>query len=234
MRTQLCAAAFLVACVTAPVGAQEFRGDITLGYSTFWDDTRLNTLTGTGSYELGFGESASAQLDLRAYGFNWAGVEAGNVVLHGIYDLAPTMSAGVFVGYENFAGDRYDFYGLEFGQSLGTGGFEVYAARGEEGGVSGTVIGAEGSYPVNGMWDIGVKLDNADFGTALDVRRFGVKGSFALGSSTSLFAEVGSARMSVPGASVSEPFVGVGLNVRLGGGKATFGQRSLAGLVPGL
>lgn len=234
MKKQLFAAAVAAASVCAPVLAQEIKGDITLGYSAFWDDTSLNALSGTSSLEVGIGQRASAQLDFGMYGFGFSDSEAANLVLHGIFDVNAAASVGLFLGVEDFAGDRYDFYGLEYGQGFGAGSFEVYAARGEDAGISGTVIGAEGTFAVNDLWGVGVKLDNGEFDNTVEARRVGVKGIHALGQGTSLFAEVGSATISAGGASVSEPFVGVGLNFKFGSDKATFGQRSFSGLFPGL
>lgn len=234
MNKMIITTALAVAFSTGMATAQEFKGDITLGYSAFWNDTDFNTLSGTGSFEFGIADRMSVQLDLGLYGFGFAGVEGSNLVLHGIYDVNPQGSLGLFLGVDSAAGARDEFYGIEYGQAFGTGSVEVYAARGEEGGVNGTLIGAEGLFAVNDSFGIGVKLDNADYGGQLDARRIGVKGNYALGQGSSVFAEVGSARFDDGVTSLSEPFVGVGLSFDLGGGKATFGQRSQFALIPGL
>ncbi|WP_434617661.1 hypothetical protein [Tabrizicola sp. M-4] len=234
MKRQLFAAALGVAFFNGMATAQEFKGDITLGYSAFTSDTSLNTLSGTGSFEFGIGDRASVQLDLGIYGFGLIGVEGGNVVLHGIYDVHPQGSLGLFLGVDSAGGQSDDFYGIEYGQSFGAGSFEVYGARGKEAGVTGTIIGAEALFELNPTWGLGVKADNADYDGQLDATRIGVKGIHALGQGTTVFAEVGSARFDDGTNSISEPFVGVGLNFQLGGGKATFGQRSQFALIPGL
>lgn len=233
MKNIMITTAIAVAFSAGMATAQEFKGDINLGYSAFWDDTDFNTLSGTGSFEFGIADRASVQLDLGLYGFGFAGVEGANLVLHGIYDVHPQGSLGLFLGVDSAAGARDSFYGIEYGQAFGTGSVEAYIARGEEGGVDGTLIGAEGLFAVNDSFGIGVKLDNADYGGQLDARRIGVKGNYALGQGTSLFAEIGSAQIETRTARLSEPFVGVGMSFNLGAGKATFGQRSQFALLPG-
>lgn len=234
MKRQLLTAAVLAAFPTGMASAQDFKGDITLSYSAFWDDTDFNTLSGSGAFEFGIGDRASVQLDAGLYGYGFAGVEGTNLVLHGIFDVMPEASAGLFLGMDRTEGETVDFYGLEYGQSFGAGGFEVYAARGEEAGIEGTVVGLEGNFAVNDAFGVGIKVDNADFDGTDDVTRIGVKGSYALGKGTSVFGEVGSVRADVFGASVSEPFVGVGLTFNIGNDEATFGRRGLLNLLPGL
>jgi hypothetical protein len=233
MKNIMITTAFAVAFSAGIATAQEFKGDITLGYSAFWDDTEFNTLSGTGSFEFGIADRASVQVDLGLYGFGFTGVEGTNLVLHGIYDVNPQGSLGLFLGVDSAAGARDEFYGIEYGQAFGTGSVEVYAARGEEGGVNGTLIGAEGMFAVSDNFGIGVKLDNADYGGQLDARRIGVKGNYSVGQGSSVFAEIGTARIDDGTTSLSEPFVGVGLSFNLGEGKATFGQRSQFALIPG-
>lgn len=233
MEKQLLAAAFVVAASSGAF-AQDFKGDITLGYSAFWDDTSLNTLSGQTSLEFGIGDRASVQVDLGLYGFGLVGVEGGNATLHGIFDVTPASSMGLFLGVDALANARDEFVGIEYGQSFGAGSFEVYGARGKEAGVSGTMIGGEALFAVNDIWGVGVKADTADYGGVLDATRIGVKGNYALSQSTSLYAEVGTARLDNGATSVSSPYVGVGMSFNLGRDKATFGQRSQFALIPGL
>lgn len=235
MKQYIISAALAATISTGMATAQEFKGDITLGYSAFWDDTDFNTLSGTGSFEFGMGDRASVQVDLGLYGFGFANEEGTNLVLHGIYDVNPQGSVGLFLGVDSAAGVRDEFYGIEYGQSFGTGSFEVYAARGEDAGVSGTVIGAEGLFSVSDSFGIGVKLDNADYSGQFEARRIGVKGNYGLGQGSSVFAEIGTARIEDGTTTLlNEPFVGIGLSFNLGEGKATFGQRSQFALIPGL
>jgi hypothetical protein len=234
MKKHMISTALAVAFSSGIATAQEFKGDITLGYSAFWDNTDFNTLSGTGSFEFGVADRMSVQLDLGLYGFGFVGLEGTNLVLHGIYDVNQQGSLGLFLGVDSLNGFRDEFYGIEYGQAFGAGSVEGYIARGEDAGISGTVIGVEGLFAVNDSIGIGVKLDKADYGGALDARRIGVKGNYAVGQGTSVFAEIGSARYDDGATQLSEPFVGIGMSFNLGEGKATFGQRSQFALVPGL
>ena len=233
MKKQLLAAAVLVAAASG-ASAQDFKGDITLGYSAFWDDTSLNTLSGATSLEFGIGDRASVQVDLGLYGFGLVGLEGGNATVHGIFDVTSASSVGLFLGVDALQGARSDFLGIEYGQSFGAGSFEVYGARGEDAGVTGTMIGGEALFALNDMWGLGIKADTVDYGGVLDATRIGVKGNYALSQSTSVYAELGTARLDDGTASFSSPYMGVGLNFNLGRDKATFGQRSQFALIPGL
>lgn len=234
MKNHIVTTAIAVAFSAGIATAQEFKGDLTLGYSAFTEETDVNRLSADGAFEFGLSDQASMQLDVGFYGFGFSSFEGVNMVLHGIYDVNPTGSAGVFLGFEEVEGDSINFYGLEYGQSFGTGGFEAYLAQGEEAGVTGTVIGVEGTFALSDSVGLGLKLDNADFDGVLDVTRFGVKGIYALGQGSSVYAEVGTVRADVFGFSESEGFVGVGLSFAMGGEEATFGRRGLLNLIPGL
>ena len=227
------AAAVSTGLAAGAATAQDFKGDITLGYSAFTEDTSVNRLSAEGAFEFGISDRASVQLDLGLYAFGATETQGSNLVLHGIYDVSPQASAGLFLGIDDIEGASADFYGVEFGQSFGAGGFEAYIARGEDSGVTGTVIGVEGKFALSEQFGLGLKLDNADFDGMVDVTRVGVKGIYALGQGSSMFAEVGSLRADAFGASGSESFVGVGLSFDMGT-EATFGRRGLIGLLPGL
>ncbi len=234
MKNHIISTAIAVALSAGMASAQEVKGDITLGYSAFTAETSANRISAEGSLEFGVSERASVQLDLGLYGFGATNTNGTNLVLHGIFDVNPQGSAGLFLGLDEIDGDSTDFYGLEYGQSFGTGGIEAYVARGKDAGVTGTVIGVEGEFAVTDSFGLGLKLDNADFNGVVDLTRFGVKGIYALGQGSSVYAEVGSVRADAFGLSGSEGFVGVGLSIGLGGDEATFGRRGLLNLVPGL
>ncbi|NBE06899.1 hypothetical protein [Paragemmobacter ruber] len=234
MKKHIITAAFAATLFCSVASAQEFKGDITLGYSAFWDEMSVNRISGEGAFEFGLSDRASVQLDLGLFGFGASNAEGTNLVLHGIYDVNPQGSAGAFLGVDDVDGSSVNFYGVEYGQSFGTGGVEVYLARGKEAGVTGTVIGVEGKFALSEQFGLGVKLDNADFDGAVDVTRLGVKGIYALGQGSSVFAEVGSVRADAFGLTGSEAFVGVGLSIEMGGEEATFGRRGLLSLIPGL
>ncbi len=234
MKNYTMTTALAVALSAGMAAAQEFKGDITLGYSAFTEDTSVNRLSADGAFEFGVTDQASVQLDLGLYGFGATNFEGTNFVLHGIFDVSPEASAGLFFGMEDLQGVDIDFYGLEYGQSFGTGAVEVYLARGEEAGIDGTVFGIEGKMALSDSFGLGVKFDNADFNGAVDVTRIGVKGEYALGEGSSVYGEVGSLRASGFGLTGSEPFVGVGLSIDLGSDEATFGRRGLINLLPGL
>lgn len=214
--------------------AQEIKGDLTLGHSFFTDDSNASRTYAEGALEFGVAPMASVQLDLGIYQLGLIDENATNLVVHGIYDVHDSGSLGAFVGMDRLVGEDATFYGVEYGQSLGSGSIEGYVATGDEAGVDGTVIGVESEFLVGSEFGLGVKLDHADFEGTLSATRFGVKGLYGIGESGKLFAELGTLRGEVGGVSASEPFVGVGLSVNLGQDEATFGRRGLFNLFPGL
>lgn len=214
--------------------AQEIKGDLTLGHSFFTDENQVSKAYAEGALEFGVTPKASVQLDLGVSSLGFVDETATNLVLHGIYDVHATGSVGAFVGMDRLAGEDVTFYGIEYGQSLGSGSIEAYAGTGDEAGVDGTVIGVESEFLIGSEFGLGVKLDHADFEGTLSATRFGVKGIYGLGDTGKLFAEVGTLRGEIDGDSGSEPFVGVGLTVNLGQDEASFGRRGLFNLFPGL
>lgn len=214
--------------------AQEIKGDLTLGHSFFTDESNASKTYAEGALEFGVTPNASVQLDLGIYQLGLIDENATNLVVHGIYDVHASGSLGGFIGVDRLLGETTTFYGVEYGQSVGTGSVEGYVATGDEAGIDGTVIGVESEFLIGSEFGLGVKLDHADFEGRLSATRFGVKGLYGIGDAGKLFAEVGSLRGTIEGASASEPFVGVGLTVNLGQDEATFGRRGLFNLIPGL
>lgn len=214
--------------------AQDIKGDLTLGHSFFTDESQVSKTYAEGAVEFGVTPKASIQMDLGFYGLGVLDENATNLVLHGIYDTHATGSVGAFVGVDRLAGVSANFYGIEYGQSLGSGSVEAYAGTGDQGGVDGTVIGVESEFLIGSEFGVGVKLDHADFEGTLSATRFGVKGLYGIGDAGKVFAEIGTLRGDISGVSASEPFVGVGLTVNLGQDESTFGRRGLFNLFPGL
>jgi hypothetical protein len=214
--------------------AQEIKGDLTLGHSFFTDENQISKTYAEGALEFGVTPKASVQLDLGVYSLGLVNDTATNLVVHGIYDVHATGSVGAFVGMDRLAGSDATFYGIEYGQSLGAGSIEAYAGTGDEAGVDGTVIGVESEFLIGADFGVGVKLDHADFEGTLSATRFGVKGLYGIGDAGKVFAELGTLRGEIDGASASEPFVGLGLTVNLGQDESTFGRRGLFNLFPGL
>lgn len=230
------ASAALFACAMGPAHAVEVTGaDITLGYSAFTEDNDFNASALEGSLEVGFNKQFGVQLDLGYHKFGAIDDDATTATLHGIYHVDDATSLGLFYGRDSALGGNIDFYGIEAGHEYDRFDVEGYVAHGEESGFSGTVVGLSGAYAATDSFKLGLSLDNADFDGGVTVRRVGVKGAYDFGTAASVYAEIGSLNGKVGGFSDSETFVGVGASFSFGADRgATFGQRGLAHLIPGL
>lgn len=229
------AAAVVLLCAPAAMAQQVTGGSLTLSHSAFTEDTDVSKTTLHGSVELGLSRDFALQFDLGANRLNDARETTTNVVVHGIYHLNQNTSAGLFAGMDRGAGESLNFIGFEFGHLAGKTGFEAYAARGEEQGVSGTILGLSTRYAATEQLGVGVSLDQFDVGVG-NATRYSVNGDYDIVSNVKVFGEIGVLRGSVPlaGVSGSESYVKVGGKVTFGAKRGTtFGQRSLLNMLPG-
>lgn len=236
MRVRVCAAVAAAFVVAAPgaMAQQVTGGSITLSHSAFTEDSDVSKTSLTGSVEVGFSRDFSVQFDLGGSRLNFADETVTTGVLHGIYHLNANTSAGVFVGLDRAAGESLNFVGFEFGHMAGRTGFEAYVGRGEEQGVSGTLIGLSTRYAATEQLGVGVSLDQMDVGP-LNATRYSLNGDYAVTSNVKVFGEIGAARAEVLGLSDSEGYVKIGGKFTFGAKRGTtFGQRSVLNILPGL
>lgn len=210
-------------------------GEIDLGYSVFTDETDVSKFAITGGVEISFSQAFSLQLDAGTHAFNLTDETGSNVSAHAIYHVDDALSLGAFYGMDRAAGVSTDFYGVEGGYKLANFDVEGYVAHGEDSGVSATVVGLDGTYPVSNAFELGASVDRIDFGSGVRLTRLGVTGTYNVAPNTGLYAELGSVNGSAYGLSDSESYVGIGAKVTFGSDPGTtFGRRSVFELLPGL
>ncbi|MFN3971707.1 MAG: hypothetical protein ACK4L4_10060 [Gemmobacter sp.] len=229
------AAAALLVSAPAAMAQQVTGGSLSLSHSFLTDESSISKTTLLGAVEVGLNRDFSLQFDLGLNRLNEVKENTTNFVLHGIYHLNENTSAGLFAGTDRADGESVNFIGFEFGHVAGQTGFEAYAARGEEQGISGTILGLSTRYAATPQFGIGVSVDQLDIGVA-NARRYSVNGDYDVVPNFKVFGELGVVRGSVPLAELSgsEGYVKLGGKITFGAKRGTtFGQRSLTNLLPG-
>ena len=217
--------------LTASVAQAEMTGgQVKLSQSGFTDDFSVAKTNISGSVELAFGPQFGMQMDLGVNMLNFADETATNFVTHGTYKLGDSTALGAFYGMDAVNGGRTDVYGVEAGQNFGTDGVQGYLGRAEDGDGSGTVLGVSGGMVMGNGVGIGGSLDHGSFDGA-SLTRYGLRGSFGLGDSSKMFAELGALNTDTG----SETYAKIGATYNFGTNSGLmFGDRSLFNLLPGL
>ncbi|MDO8985376.1 hypothetical protein [Cypionkella sp.] len=217
--------------LTASVAQAEMTGgQVKLSQSGFTDDFSVAKTNISGSVELAFGPQFGMQMDLGVNMLNFADETATNFVTHGTYKLGDSTALGAFYGMDAVNGGRTDVYGVEAAQNFGTGGVQGYLGRAEDGDGSGTVLGVSGGMVMGNGVGIGGSLDHGSFDGA-SLTRYGLRGSFGLGDSSKMFAELGALNTDTG----SETYAKIGATYNFGTNSGLmFGDRSLFNLLPGL
>ncbi|MDB5659523.1 MAG: hypothetical protein JWS10_2138 [Cypionkella sp.] len=224
----------VVAAISLVLGCSAAQAEVTgrqlkLSQSAFTDDFSIAKTNISGSVELAFGPQFGIQMDLGVNLLNFADETATNFVTHGTYKLGDNTALGAFYGLDAVNGGRTDIYGVEAAQNFGTGGVQGYVAHAEDGGGSGTVLGVSGGMVMGNGVGIGGSLDHGSFdGTSLT--RYGLRGSFGLGESSKMFAELGALNTD----DGSETYAKIGATYNFGSNSGLmFGDRSVFNLLPG-
>lgn len=230
----LTVAALLAVGASAAHAVEVTGGSVGLSYSAFTEDTDFNRLGLEGSVELGFTREFSLQFDAGYNDFDISGIDGSTLGLHGIFHMNEATSVGAFYTREDIEGIDLDILGVEAGHEVMNWEFEGYLADVDSDGGSGTLAGIQARYALAEGFGLGGSYDRAESGGD-DVSRFAVRLDRDVSPNTNLFLEVGSAKLDVGGISDSEPFLGLGGKIAFGAERgATFEQRGIARLIPGL
>lgn len=220
-------------------------GDVVLGYSAFSEKVDGETLSQTsieGSLELGFTKEFGAQADFGVQQFeqlnNVGADNATNFTLHGLYHMSETTTFGAFYGRDSLEDLDLDFYGLEAGFEGPNFDVEAYFGTGELDGVDGdgNVFGVSGAYELTSSFELIGSYAKASFDGDLDVSTFEAGVAYNVNDSVQLAATLGRLTGEVEGlGSESEDYFGLEAEYSFGAARgATFGERGLLHLIPGL
>lgn len=223
-----------------PAAAMELTGgDISLGYSAFSEDSDLSRMAVEGSLELGINRAFSVQFDLSHYEFGFVNEGVTSGAVHAIYHFNDTTSAGLFYGRESNSLTSIDFYGAEVGRDFGALDLEAYVGFGDESGVSATAFGIAGAYQMNDHFSVGAAYDRVDFDGDVHIYSTAFRANYEPAENVTLYGEVGSAGIGATAfgvtANLSSTYLGLGVEYAFGAKRgATFGERGLTRLLPGL
>jgi len=233
MAGALCAFAALS---SGSYAAELTGGSVDLGYSAFTDNSDFARTALRGQAELGFNRNWAAQLDLGSYSFDTLGDTGTNVTLHGIFHVNDQVSLGAFYSRDDLQGGDADSIGVEAGFDLNENvAAEIYLSTGDNNGIDGNIIGFDLGYNVPDQWELSVGMDRASFDFGVDLTRLSLGAEYQTQGPTNIYAEFGSLDANAFGLGGSEPYVGVGVRLDFGADRgATFGQRGLLDMIPGL
>ncbi|MCE6949989.1 hypothetical protein LAZ40_05115 [Cereibacter sphaeroides] len=225
----------LAAAVAATPAIAEMTGaTVDFGHSAFTEDSDIAKTSLGGSVDFAFGPSFGVQGDLGYSRLHGIDDDATSGALHGLFYVNPETALGIFYGIEDVAGDSVDFYGFEVGQRSDTFDVEAHVGRADNSGLTGSMMGLEGSVLLSGSFGLGGKIQHLDI-EGLDTTRFGLTGDYTLPNGLALTAEVGALDADDLGLDGSEPYVGIGARFDFGPNRGTmFSRRSLLSVTPGL
>ena len=226
----------LMVCGTGLQAMELTGGSLAFGYSAFNDETDLNRTAIKGQAEVGFNRNLAAQLDLGSYNFGLVDETGTNFTLHGIYHLNAETSFGVFYARDDIFNGSADQIGIEAGFDVSEAfAAEVYASTGDNAGADGTMFGFDLGYDISDRVKLNAGLDHANYDLGTDLTRFSIGAEYNTGEYGNFYAEVGSLDISAFGLNGSETYVGLGFRLDFGAERgATFGQRGLLDMLPGL
>ena len=232
------------AVLASPSIAFEFTGgEVSLDYSAYIDDIAgedLNKTSLEGAVEFGFNRNFAMQVDLGFQNFGFIDESGYNPAVHGIYHLTDDTSFGLFLGHDDISSIDADYFGLQAGYE--SAGFEVEAywstgdvSEASLGSADVNIFGLAGAVDIAPNFQLTGGINRADFDGGISASQFEVGVRYAASDNFILRASIGSAKEDAFGTSVSENFFTIGGEITFGAERgATFGQRGLLRLFPGL
>lgn len=200
-------------------------GKITEAPNNAFEKTQLE-----GSAEFAIAPSISVQGDLAFSALTRANRDAESYGLHAIYDTNADLVLGAFAAYDDVQGYDVNLYGIEARGQFAGFDVETYAGRIDNDVKMGEVFGAWAQYDVTADVALGLRYDNANlFSTRTE--RAALTADYKAIENVAFTAEVGKSRMNNQAA---DAYATVGVKYTFGGKDATFNQRSLLSIVPGL
>jgi hypothetical protein len=179
-----------------------------------------------GRDEFGIVPGISVAADFAYHGFRGLDGNSSTLTVHGLYDLSPTATVGLFYGQDRRDGGDSDLYGIEGATTLSGISVDGYLGRYEGDLGEGTLLGVNGAFAftdaISATASAGIV--NADE----NWKRLSIGGEYQFGNGPTVFAEVGKFDGDVDG----ENFISIGARIELGQG-TTFGPRGITEILPG-
>lgn len=218
----------ILAFVALPglAGAQGFTGaELSAGVIAYADDTDFGATSYAGGAQFAIIPGLAAGANISRHNLRGEDGNSTSFTLHGLYELGPDFTAGLFIGQDlRDAGDT-DFYGAEVAARIS--GIEVESFFGRyEGQIGeGTMIGLDGDFLLtNEIAAIGrAALVNG----REDMTSVAVGGEYRFYQGPAVYAEIGRSDFDGNG----DTFIAVGAKIDLGSGTA-FSGRGITDIFP--
>lgn len=218
------------AAVLAPhlAAAQGFSGaELSAGMLAYTEDTNLGASSYAGSLEFGLFAGIGVGADIARH--TWRGEEGNSTsyTLHGMYEVTPDATAGLFVGQDRRDLGETDVYGIEGATSISGIGIEGFVGRYDGDLGTGTMLGLNGAFAFTDALSATAAAGVVN-GEGATMNTVSLGGEYSFGSGPIVYAEVGQQDLGDDPAT----FISLGARIELGQG-TTFGGRGLTDLLPG-
>jgi hypothetical protein len=230
------ATAALTLCTTDAM-AQGFTGaSVGLSYSGFAndDDREFDMAKFDAAGQFAITNEISVAGNLTVRNSDALGEAITGLFVHGIYNINPDVSLGLFAGEETTGFYDITTYGGEVAYVSGPMETQAFIGTSEITGDTATIMGVAGSYGFgNGLSAIG-SFERADFNDAdVSANVLEIGAEYALGNGAAFYANVGNAQFDFMGFTEDENFFRIGATFNFGpDGGTTFGRRSFIDAYP--
>lgn len=214
------AAAFTAALMAVPgLGmAQGFEGAEVSASATANDSGKIDFSDYGAGVQFGIGAGISLELDFGLRSFRGISGDGRVMTLHGIYDISPGMSAGLYYGRERVDGNKATSYGIEGTMDLGTFDLAGYVGHVDRSAGNATAFGLDATMSWGNAFAFSAAVDTVSGDD--DLRNLSLGGEYRFGFGPTVFANIG--RLSEGDS--SDNYLSIGARVELGNG-TTFGNR---------
>lgn len=180
-----------------------------------------------GGIQFGIGAGVSVELDFRLRDWRGYAVRGSTATLHGIYEITPDISAGLYYGRERVTGGSGSAvsYGIEGATRLGSVDLAGYLGQIDDQSFKMNAIGLDATMPVGNSFAVTGGIDSVSGNLEFSTMRIGGEYRFSRGPTA--FAAIGRETSG----STTVDFVSIGARIALGDG-VTFGNRSLLESLP--
>lgn len=207
--------------------AQGFVGaELSGSMMAYSSDTDLGETTYNGGLEFGIVPGLSVAADFAYHGFRGLDGNSSTLTVHGLYDLTPTATVGLFYGQDRRDAGDSDLYGIEGATTLSGIQVEGYLGQFDGDIGQGTLLGVNGAFAftdaISATASAGIVNGDENW------KRLSIGGEYQFGNGPTVFAEVGKYDGDVDG----ENFISIGARIELGQG-TTFGPRGITEILPG-
>lgn len=219
------ARSILAAAITAvPMAsfAQGFVGaELSAELAAMTEDHALGVTSYGGGLEFGLFSGLSVELDLAAN--DWRGFRgrSSTMTLHGVYEILPGTSVGLYWSRERLSDQTANAYGIEGAMSFGDLDLAGHLGHYEADTVSGELFGIDAAYSLGHAFALTGGLKSVSGAEDFTVTSLG--GEYRFGNGPIVFAGIDHESSDTD----SDTYLSIGARIELGDG-VTFGRRGVS------